>query len=65
MGLFEMFANTPQLTHLINQGIPEESFMKVLMDEGMITMQQDAIIRILQGQTSPREVERVLGVLKP
>lgn len=65
MGLFEMFGNTPNLTQAINRGIPEESFTKILIDDGMITMKQDASIRILQGETSIPEVERVLGIFLP
>lgn len=64
IGVYEIFFKTKELEHLINQGIEEETATQLLKDQGMVTMQQDAAIRILGGVTSIGEAERILGSLK-
>lgn len=65
LGIFEVFINTKELSNIINQDTSEKRIREHLVQNNITNMNQDAAIRVLQGITSMREVERVLGVLTP
>ena len=64
LGIFEMFINTKEFSHIINQDTSEKRIREYLVKNNITNMKQDATIRILQGITSIQEAERVLGLLK-
>ena len=63
VGLFEMYSVTREIAPYITSGITELEFMRMLTSRGVTTIKQDGVIRILSGETSIAEVERVLGAL--
>ena len=65
LGVFELFINTKDLADVINEDISEKRIREHLISNNITNMNQDAAIRILQGITSIKEAERVLGVLNP
>ena len=65
LGIFEMFINTKEMANIINQDASEKRIREHLVQNNITNMNQDAAIRILQGITSIKEVERVLGILNP
>ncbi len=65
IGVFELYAVTREIAQYISEEITEIEFMKKLTNAGITTMKQDAILKILLGETSISETERVLGPLQP
>ena len=46
---------------LISQNSTEADLQKAAVEQGMLTMRQDGVFKILQGITSFDEVERIAG----
>ena len=65
LGIFEIFTNTKEFANVINQDTSEKRIREHLVKNKITNMNQDAVIRLLQGITSIKEAERVLGVLVP
>jgi len=64
IGIYEMLKKTPRIEETIIT-VPSIPIMKkVAIEEGMITIKQDGILRILEGITTIEELERVLGPLE-
>ena len=59
VGIFEAFLITDELKSLIlkNPAIPE--IKKIISKNGVLTMYQDGIIKVLERTTTIKEVERV------
>lgn len=58
IGLFEVLSMSDDLAALI-QGIPlESSIYKIAQKQGMLTMEQEGIMKVLKGQTTIEEVIR-------
>ncbi len=55
-GIFEVLAMNDELERIILSNISEEELRKAAHQQGMITMFQDGIIKVLQGKTSLQEV---------
>jgi type IV pilus assembly protein PilB len=61
VGLYEIFIMSESMKTLINEGAPSFKVMRQAIEDGMITMLQDGILKMLDGQTSLEEVLRVIG----
>ena len=59
IGIFEILEMTDKLADIIVQGPSENLIQKEAERQGMVTMKQDGIIKVLQGITSLEEVLRV------
>ena len=61
IGIFEVLEMTPSLSKLVLEKPSEDKILKESKKQGMITMKQDGILKVLQGITSLEEVIRVAG----
>src|SRR5680860_743939 len=60
-GLFEIFTINDNIRQLTIDQAPSFKIMQQAIEDGMITMLQDGILRVLEGQTSLEEIYRVIG----
>ncbi len=56
MGIFEVLNMTDEVEAIILSSISEEALREAAVRQGMVTMFQDGIIKVLQGSTSLEEV---------
>jgi len=56
VGIFEILEMTPNLEKIIVEKATEEALLAEAMAQGMTTMKQDGIIKVIQGLTSLEEV---------
>jgi type IV pilus assembly protein PilB len=63
LGVFEFFSLTPEAAKAITEKITDLDLQKITQQQGMVTMQEDGIIKVLLGLTTFGEVERVTGPL--
>ncbi len=61
VGIFEMFPMTPAIEKLILETASTSDILKMTIQEGMITMKQDGIVKALNGVTSLEEIRRLTG----
>lgn len=59
IGIFEVFSMTPEITSIINSFGTEEEILRTALENGMVTMTQDGILKTLAGITTLDEVYRV------
>lgn len=59
IGIFEVFTMTPRLIETINDLGTEATIMKAALEDGMVTMTQDGILKAIEGITTIEEVWRV------
>jgi len=59
IGIFEVLEVTDRLSRLILTNPSEADIQKEATEQGMITMKQDGILKVLQGLTSLEEILRV------
>jgi len=59
IGIFEVFYVGDDVENLLGEKVEEEDLRKVAMKQGMLTMKQDGIVKVLQGITTLEEIERV------
>lgn len=59
MGLFEVFEVTSAIQDLILKRAPSSEIQKVAQAEGMVSMREDGYLKVLEGDTSLAEVDRV------
>ncbi len=59
IGIFEVFCMDERVANLLSEKIDEEDLRKAALAQGMISMRQDGIIKVLKGITTLDEVERV------
>ncbi len=59
LGIFEVLAMTDQLEEIILQKTSESAIFQQARNQGMITMKQDGILKVLEGKTTIEEVLRV------
>ena len=60
----ELMLMTPELRQLLSRPAHElssELIEEVAVNGGMLTMQQDGILHVLKGETTPEEISRVVG----
>jgi len=60
IAIFEMLKMTPQLETIINEELTEVKIKEEAKRQGMLTMKQDGILKVLQGIVSFEEVMRVV-----
>ena len=58
-GLFEVLSMTDELAKLVQENPQESLIFKVAQKQGMLTMEQEGILKILRGETTVEEVTRV------
>lgn len=59
--IFEAFTVDEEIEELILNEPSISELRKKIQEKGMITMKQDGFLRVLQGQTTIEEVERITG----
>jgi len=60
-GLYEVFSMSDELAEVIQKNPVENLIFKAVQKQGMLTMEQEGVIKVLQGQTSIEEVTRATG----
>jgi type II secretory ATPase GspE/PulE/Tfp pilus assembly ATPase PilB-like protein len=63
-GIFEFFQGGPGLESTILREISEIALKKLAGEQGMVTMQQDGVLKVLTGLTSFAEVESTTGPIE-
>jgi type IV pilus assembly protein PilB len=61
IGIFEVLTINENIEKLIMEMASEREIAQSAMEDGMITMTQDAILKVIKGSTSMEEVWRVTG----
>lgn len=61
IGIFEIFTMTPNIEKIILGNVSASDIMEVARKDGMINMQEDGILKALEGLTSLEEIVRVTG----
>ena len=61
MGIFEVFTMNDKIKQLTIDSAPSFQILKQAIEDGMITMLQDGVLKVLEGVTSLEEVYRVIG----
>ncbi len=59
VGLYEVLSMTEELTDVIFKSPTESAVSKAAKKQGMLTMEQEGIVKILAGETTVEEVSRV------
>jgi len=59
MGIHELMEGTPQIKLMIKKQASTEQLFEQAMKEGMLTLKQDGILKVLNGHTDMEEVRRV------
>lgn len=59
IGIFEVFYINDEVANHLGEEVNEEDLRKKAKEQGMITMKQDGIIKVIQGMTTLEEVDRV------
>jgi len=59
MGLFEVLSMNGELAELILKNPIESEIFKIARRQGMLTMEQEGIVKILNGETTIEEIARV------
>jgi len=57
----ELLVVEPETEKLINVGVGETEIQKYALDQGMVTMQEDGVLKVISGITTFDEVEAVTG----
>ncbi len=60
-GVYEIFTMNEKIKQLTIDSAPSFKIMRQAIDDGMITMLQDGILKVLEGQTDLDEIRRVIG----
>lgn len=61
VGVYEAYHVTPEMEKLIMTNPALSSVTELAIQQGMVTMRQDAYLKLLEGITSLEEIERILG----
>ncbi len=61
IGIFEILTINEEIEQKITEMAPEKEILSAALEDGMITMLQDGILKALRGVTSLEEVQRVTG----
>lgn len=59
MGIYEVLRNTDDIQQLIVSNATSEKLQNQALENGMLTMQVDGLVKALRGQTSIEEILRV------
>lgn len=61
IGIFEIFTITPKIEKLIMEMASGPEIAKAAIEEGMLTLKQDGLLKALEGISTIHEVERAAG----
>ena len=61
LGIFEFLVAGPELEAVILEEASEVALRRLAEKQEMVTMQEDGILKVLQGETSFDEVEKITG----
>lgn len=61
IGVFEILNLNDEMREKIENRVDEGEILKSALEGGMVTMEQDGILKSLKGETSLEELQRVLG----
>jgi type IV pilus assembly protein PilB len=61
IGIYEVLEVTEAMQNLINKEASMSDFKKTAIEQGMLTMAQDGLLKALEGITDVEEVFRVAG----
>ena len=61
VGIYEIFTMSNDIKELTANGAPAFKILEGAIENGMITMLQDGILKVLDGKTSLEEIFRVIG----
>ncbi len=61
IAVMEAYQIYPNVKKLITNGVFSDELLKAGLDHGFTTMQQDALLKVLNGVTSFEEAERIVG----
>lgn len=59
IGLYELLMITDEIRHLINTGVDANVIREKAIEQGMLTLRQDALNKLIKGLTTVEEVVRV------
>jgi type II secretory ATPase GspE/PulE/Tfp pilus assembly ATPase PilB-like protein len=59
MGIYEVLTNSQTIQQLIISTSPSDTIEAKAIEEGMVTMQTDGLVKALRGQTTIEEILRV------
>jgi type IV pilus assembly protein PilB len=59
IGIFEVLYVGDDVVSLLGDRVEEEDLRRVAKKQGMLTMKQDGVVKVLQGMTTLEEIERV------
>ena len=62
VGIYEIFAMTPNIEKIILANISTADMLAAAKKDGMMSMEEDGILKALEGVTSLEEVRRVTGL---
>ncbi len=60
IGVYEMFEVDKKIEELIGERVANLDIKKVAVDQGMMSMGQDGLLKVIEGVTSLEEVKRVI-----
>jgi len=61
IGIFEFFAITPRIISAILKGADQNEIRRIAIDEGMVPLFHDGLLKVFEGITSLEELIRVAG----
>lgn len=61
VGIYELFTMSDEIKQLASDGAHAFKILQQAIEDGMVTMLQDGILKVLSGTTSLEEVYRVIG----
>ncbi len=61
IGIYEIFVMDDEIKQLTNDKAPAFKILQQAVENGMVTMLQDGVLKVLNGVTSLEEVYRVIG----
>jgi type II secretory ATPase GspE/PulE/Tfp pilus assembly ATPase PilB-like protein len=59
MGIHELMEGTPEIKMMIKKQANTEEILTAALQQGMMTLKQDGILKVFQGITDISEVRRV------
>jgi type IV pilus assembly protein PilB len=62
IGIYEGMKLTPEVNKAISENSNEEEIAKAAIPQGILTMKQDGVLKILNGITTLDELERVISI---
>jgi len=64
IGIFEVLQIDEKIRSMIHEDVSIGQIRKQAIKDGMVTMEQDGVIKVLKGQTTLEEIFRVTGVVE-